>query len=115
MHATGTILIGSHFLLTGEDAYVDFDDTLAQGTLRGFGQVAITSDRKTSNLFSGFFDGTCDDGKLTRPRPSTPMLTEIGDFALSGEDFFESLNVLTENVTGVDAPGHRERVNGGEG
>lgn len=101
MRATGTILIGSHFLLTGAGAYLDYDDRAAGGKLRGFGQVAITNGAETSNLFSGFFDGACDDGGISPTKIVEPLLTEIDGFQLSGEGFFESLNALSGKVTGL--------------
>ncbi len=100
MRASGTVFIGAAFLLTGSDAYVEYDELAAGGKLNGYGKIGIVSKEKTSDLFSGFFDGACDDGKLTPAKTVTPLLTEIGGFALSGAGFFDSLNALSKSVTG---------------
>lgn len=101
MHATGTILIGNHFLLTGAGAYLDYDDLAAGGKLKGFGQVAITNGAETSSLFSGFFDGTCDDGGISPTEIVESLLTTLGGFQLSGEASFEKLNALSGKVIGL--------------
>ena len=100
MRASGTVFIGAAFLLTGSDAYVEYDEGATGGKLNGYGKIGIVSKEKTSSLFSGFFDGTCSDGKLTPAKTVTPLLTEIGGFQLSGAGFFDSLNALSKSVTG---------------